>query len=70
LQKYIIIEGLRKDKLELEGVRDHVEHFFDHDYEMTFTIFPPSVRNSKNRKADAARRSNYLEFLLHKDGGL
>jgi hypothetical protein len=67
LQKYIIIEGLRKDKLELEGVRDHVEQFFDHDYEMTFTIFPPMVRYSKNRKEAAERRSNYLEFLKLKE---
>ena len=53
-----MIEGLRKDKLELEWVRDQVKRFFDHDFERTFTLFPPMVKNPKNRKAGPDSRGN------------
>ena len=47
-QNYIMIEGKRKDKLELEGVKDQIKTFFDNDYERTFTIFPPMIKKPKN----------------------
>jgi hypothetical protein len=48
-QKYIFVEGQRKDKLELEGIVSQVKHFFDHYYERNFILFPPMVKNPKNR---------------------
>jgi hypothetical protein len=48
--KSINFEGLKKDKLELEGLRNQLKKFFDHEYKRTFILFPPTVKGSKNRK--------------------
>jgi hypothetical protein len=42
--KSINFEGLMKDKLELEALRDKLKKFFDHEYKRTFILFPPMVK--------------------------
>ena len=51
--KSIVVEGLKKDKLELEALRDQLKRFFDHDYKRNFILFPPIVKRPKwhNRHA-------------------
>jgi hypothetical protein len=46
--KTIIFEGLKKDKNELETLRDLLKRYFDHDYKRTFILFPP--KESINKK--------------------
>lgn len=38
---------MKKDKQELEHLRDLLKRFFDHDYKRTFILFPPKYRRSK-----------------------
>jgi hypothetical protein len=45
--KSINFEGLKKDKLELEGLRNQLKKFFDHEYKRTFILFPPMVKRAK-----------------------
>jgi hypothetical protein len=37
---------LKKDKLELEALRDQLKKFFDHEYKRTFVLFPPTVKRA------------------------
>jgi hypothetical protein len=48
--------GVKKDKLELEALRDQLKRFFDHDYKRTFILFPPIVK-----RANRQHRRAYLE---------
>jgi hypothetical protein len=48
---------LKKDKLELEALRDQLKRFFDHDYKMTFILFPPSVKIA-NKPKKTAKKDN------------
>ena len=51
--KSINFEGLKKDKLELEGLRDQLKKFFDHEYKRTFILFPPMVKRAKQPRKPA-----------------
>ena len=48
-----MFEGVMKDKLELEALRDKLKRFFDHDYKRTFILFPPMVKKAKHNKKPA-----------------
>jgi hypothetical protein len=48
---------LKKDKLELEALRDQLKRFFDHDYKMTFILFPPMMKIA-NKSKKTAKKDN------------
>jgi hypothetical protein len=48
-----MFEGLMKDKLELEALRDKLKKFFDHEYKRTFILFPPMVKKARYHKKPA-----------------
>jgi hypothetical protein len=51
--KSIMFEGLMKEKLELEALRDKLKKFFDHEYKRTFILFPPMVKKARYHKKPA-----------------
>jgi hypothetical protein len=51
--KSIMFEGLMKEKLELEALRDKLKKFFDHEYKRTFILFPPMVKKPRYHKKPA-----------------
>jgi len=51
--KTIMFEGVMKDKLELEALRDKLKKYFDHEYKRTFILFPPMVKRARFHKKPA-----------------
>jgi hypothetical protein len=48
-----LFEGVKKDKLELEALRDQLKRFFDHEYKRTFILFPPILKRPKKHNKPA-----------------
>ena len=45
-----MIDGLKKDKLRLEQFRDKIKRYYDHEFESTFTLFPPKPKRKYNKQ--------------------
>jgi hypothetical protein len=39
-----MIDGLKKDKLRLELLRDKIKRYYDHEFVSSFTLFPPKPK--------------------------
>ena len=48
-KKCIMIDGLKKDKLRLEQLRDNIKRYYDEEFVSSFTLFPPKPRRQYNR---------------------